>query len=52
MFADPIFRGSGRNFTIGQSPTIWGNFAKISSKIKKIEKPLRIREKMHFSENF
>ena len=36
-----------RNFTIGQSPKIWGNFSKICIKInKKVEKIEKIREKM------
>ena len=36
-----------RNFTIGQSPKIWGNFSKICIKInKKLKNIEKIREKM------
>ena len=43
-----------RNFTIGQSPKIWGNFSKICIKInKKLKNIEKIREKnANFSENF
>ena len=35
------------NFTIGQSPKIWGNFSKICIKInKKLKNIEKIREKM------
>ena len=32
----PIFRGWERNFTIVQSPKIWGNFQKYALKLIKI----------------
>ena len=35
MFGESGFRGSDRNFTIGQSPQIWGNFSNICIKINK-----------------
>ena len=40
MFGGSDFRGSERNFTIGQSPKIYGNFLKICIKInmRKFEK--------------
>ena len=43
-----------RNFTIGQSPKIWGNFSKICIKIhKKLKKYLEnSRKNANFSENF
>ena len=54
MFGGSDFSRVERNFTIGQSPKIWGNFSKICIKInKKLKKILRKFEKnADFSENF
>ena len=41
MFCGSDFRGSDRNFTIGQSPKIWGKFSKICIKIHKNLKKYR-----------
>ena len=35
MFGGPEFSSVERNFTIGQSPKIWGKFSKIWIKITK-----------------
>ena len=35
MFGGSDFSRMERNFTIGQSPKIWGNFSKICIKINK-----------------
>ena len=40
MFGWYDFRVQERNFTIGQSPKIWGNFSKMCSKINKNVKKL------------
>ena len=51
LFVLTDFRGSERNFTIGQIPKIWGNFPKICMKIN--ENLLRNLEKnAKFSESF
>ena len=43
----PIFSRVERNFTIGQSPKIWGNFQKYALKLIKIWKIIeKIPEKM------
>ena len=52
MFWGSDFRRLERNFTIGQSPKIWGNFSKICIKIcinKNLEKLERKFEKMQIS---
>ena len=43
-----------RNFTIGQSPKIWGNFSNIRIKINKNSKNIRenSRKNANFLENF
>ena len=47
MFGGSEFSRVKRNFTIGQSPKIWGNFSKICIKInKKLKDIEKIREKM------
>ena len=54
MFGGSDFSRVERNFTIGQSPKIWGNFSKICIKInKKLKNIEKIREKMQiFQKNF
>ena len=43
-----------QNFTIGQSPKIWGNFSKICIKINKKNSKIneKIREKMQIFQKF
>ena len=53
MFGGSDFSRVERNFTIGQSPKIWGNFSKISIKINKNGKIIEnIRGKMHIFGNY
>ena len=47
VWGESDFSRVERNFTIGQSPKIWGNFSKIYIEInKKLKKYEKIREKM------
>ena len=51
MFGASDFRGSEWNFTIGQTPKIWGKFSKYALKLMKIWKFIgTIRENGIFSE--
>ena len=54
MFGGSDFSRVERNFTIGQSPKIWGNFSKIRIKINKKLKKYgeNSRKNANFSENF
>ena len=53
MFGGSDFSRVERNFTIGQSPKIWGNFSKIFIKIKKkIEQILKKFRKMQIFQKF
>ena len=50
---DSDFRGSERNFTIGQSPKIWAKFSKICIKINKnVKNYWENPRKLQFSEYF
>ena len=50
MFGGFDFLRMEQNFTIGQSPKIWGNFLKYSLKLIKILK--KCKTKGNFQENF